>query len=314
MKKPTISFIIPIYNEQNNIKLLYYEIKKVMIYLKKKKKFSNYEVIFIDDGSRDNTPAILKSIKKTEGKRLRVVAFRKNFGKAEAYKAGFEICSGDLVFTMDGDLQDNPNDIPAFLEKINQGYDIVIGWKYKRRDPMTKRFLSKIFNNLLRSLTKLKLHDFDNGFRCMKKEILPHLDLYEGLYRYIPLLANSKGFHVGEVKVHHRERKYGQSKYGASRISGGFFDLITIKFLFFYLKRPLHFFGGIGFVIFLIGFLGVCSLIYSILRNITWETPLLTLSVLLIIIGIQFILFGLIGEMIANISKKEKNYVIRKII
>ncbi len=314
MKKPILSFIIPIYNERESIQTLYNEIKEVVSFLIKKRRVSDYEVIFVNDGSRDRTQDVLESMKKKEGKRLKAIQFRRNFGKAEAYKAGFELCSGDLVFTMDGDLQDNPQDIPRFIEKIEQGKDIVIGWKYKRKDRLTKRLASKLFNVILRSWTRLNLHDFDNGYRCMKKEILPHLNLYEGLYRYIPIFASSRGFKVGEIKVHHRVRKFGKSKYKTSRIFEGFFDLITIRFLFRYLKRPLHFFGRIGSLFFLIGFLFVLYLISLILREIVWGRPLLTISILLMIIGVQFILFGLIGEMIANISRKEKNYVIKKII
>lgn len=315
MPKPKLSFVIPAYNEEGNVKPLYHEIKEIVVKLIKDKKISDYEVIFINDGSRDKTQEVLESMKKEEGKKIRIIQFMRNFKKAEAYKAGFELCSGDLIFTMDADLQDNPQDIPRFLEKIEQGYDVVVGWKYIRRDPMYKIMLSRLFNAILRSSTKIMLHDFDNGYRCMKKEVLPHLDLYEGLYRYIPIFAASKGFRVSEIKVHHRPRRSGKSKFG-SRLFKGFFDLITIRFLFKYLRRPLHFFGGIGAFSFSIGFL--FALYLSILRLALDQTignrPLLMLSVLLMIIGIQLLLFGLIGEMIANISKKEKNYVIKKVI
>ena len=314
MKKFNLSFVIPVYNEEENISLLYFEIKEILTSLIKSGEASGYEVIFINDGSTDNTQEVLESLKKTEKQNLKAIQFRKNFGKAEAYKAGFDACSGDLIFTMDGDLQDNPKNIPDFLEKINQEYDLVIGWKYNRQDPITKTFPSRIFNKILRSSTGLDLHDFDNGYRCMKKEIIPHLDLYEGLYRYIPIFANSKGFKVGEVKVEHRERKFGKSKYGTSRLFKGFFDLITIKFLSSYLKRPLHLFGAIGGFFFSIGSIFALDFILLLLAGVALRQPLLTIAILLIIIGIQFILFGLIGEMITNISRKEKYYVIKKII
>lgn len=313
--KAYISFVIPVYNEEQSVSPLYNEIEEATIDLIREKKISDYEIIFVNDGSTDKTQENLESLKSKAGKRLKVIEFRKNFGKAEAYKAGFKLCSGDLVLTMDGDLQDNPQNLPNFIDKINQGYDIVIGWKHKRKDLASRKILSKIFNTLLRHSTKLSLHDFDNGYRCMKKEILPHLDLYEGLYRYIPVFAGSKGFKVGEVKVDHRERKFGKSKYGFSRIFRGFFDLINIKFLFDYSKRPLHFFGGVGSFFFAVGFF--IAIYLSCLRIFLNETignrPLLTLSMLLMIIGIQFLLFGLLGEMIANISKKEENYSIKKI-
>ncbi len=314
MKKFRLSFIIPVYNEEGSVKFLYEEIKQVAKFLKKQRKVSTYEVIFINDGSRDRTQYILESLKQTEKDKLKIIQFRRNFGKAEAYNAGFELCSGDLIFTMDGDLQDNPQEIPRFIEKIERGYDIIIGWKYRRRDSISKKLASKLFNAIMRSSTRLRLHDFDNGYRCMKKEILPHLHLYEGLYRYIPVFASSRGFKVGEIKVRHRPRRFGKSKYGISRLYRGFFDLITIKFLFFYLKRPLHFFGGIGIFLFSLGILLGLYLLSLILRQINWQRPFLTISILLIIMGIQFILFGLIGEMITNISRKEKNYAIRKIV
>jgi len=310
-----ISVVIPVYNEEGNVKELFYELKDVFSKLVLSKKISNYEIIFINDGSKDNTQNVLESIKKQERK-LKVIELRTNFGKAEAYKAGFSICSGDLIFTMDGDLQDNPQNIPDFLEKINKGYDVVIGWKYDRKDPYHKKIPSKIFNFILRKYTKLSLHDFDNGYRCIRKSVLPYLELYEGLYRYIPIFAHSKGFKITEVKVNHRKRKSGKSKYGFSRLFKGFFDLITIRFLFSYNKRPLHFFGGIGTLFFSLGF--IFSLYLSYLRLFLNKTignrPLLTFSVLLMILGLQLILFGLLGEMIAHISRKEKTYSIRKIL
>ncbi len=306
-----ISFVIPVKDEEKNVRQLYIEIKKVMNYLIREQYLKEFEVIFINDGSTDGTQKELEIIKKTEKDKLKIIEFRKNFGKSEAYKAGFKYCKGDLIFTMDGDLQDNPSDITKFLNKIDEGNDVVIGWKYKRKDPITKKIASKLFNLILRRSTKLKLHDFDNGYRCIKRKVLPSLDLYGGLYRYIPVFASSKGYKIDEVKVEHRKRKYGKSKYGFSRLFGGFFDLITIKFLF-YLKRPLHFFGGLGSLFFVGGFL--MALWMTLQKMITGNrAQLLTLASLLIILGLQFFLFGLIGEMIANINKKEENYSVKSL-
>lgn len=306
-----ISFIIPVKDEEKNVRKLYIEIKKVMNYLIKIRYLKEFEVIFINDGSTDGTQEQLELIKKSEKDKIKIIEFRKNFGKSDAYNAGFKLCKGDLIFTMDGDLQDNPSDITRFINKIREGNDVVIGWKHKRKDPITKKLASKLFNLILRRSTKLKLHDFDNGYRCIRKKVLPHLNLYGGLYRYIPVFASSKGFKVDEVKVDHRKRKHGKSKYGFSRLFGGFFDLITIKFLF-YLKRPLHFFGGIGSIFFTSGFLIAA---WMTIQKIMMGTRanLLTLASLLMILGLQFLLFGLIGEMITNINKKEKTYSIKSV-
>jgi len=306
-----ISIIVPVKEEEGNVRQLYIEIKKVMNNLIKEFNLDSYEVIFVNDGSKDNTQQVLEDLKKTQGDKIKIIEFRKNFGKSAAYNAAFKICKGDLIFTMDGDLQDHPFDIPKFIEKIQEGNDVVIGWKHKRKDPISKKLASKLFNLILRRSTKLKLHDSDNGYRCMKKEVLPHLNLYGGLYRYIPVFASSKGFKVDEVKVNHRKRTSGKSKYGVSRLFGGFFDLITIKFLF-YLKRPLHFFGGMGSLFFGSG--ALLAAVLTLQKMLTGTRyQLISFASLLMILGLQFLLFGLIGEMITNINKKEENYSIKSL-
>jgi glycosyltransferase involved in cell wall biosynthesis len=309
-----LSVVIPVYNEEDNVIPLFKEVDANASKLVRQKKISGFEVIYISDGSKDKTNKNLELLKKQFKSKVKIILFRRRFGKAEAYKAGFSACKGDLIFTMDGDLQDNPNDMRSFVDKIEQGYDLVVGWKYFRKDPITKRLPSKLFNAILRSFTGLKLHDMDCGYRLMTREVLKHLDFYEGLYRYIPVFASSKGFKITEVKVHHRKRKYGKSKYGFSRLFKGFFDLITVRFLFSYQKRPLHFFGGLGALFFTIGFLIGLYLTYVklVLGELIGNRPLLTLGVFLMIIGVQLVIFGLLGEMIAYIFKKEKNYVIKK--
>lgn len=308
---PKISVIIPVYNEAESVGILTEQIKKALI-----NHNSAYEVIFVNDGSTDQTQQVLEEIQKNNPAMVKVIEFRKNFGKADAYQAGFELCSGDLILTLDGDLQDDPADIPKFLEQIDNGYDMVVGWKFERYDAKSKIVQSLLFNYILRRMIKIPLHDFDNGYRCLKREILNHLYLYEGMYRYIPVFAGGKGFKITEVKVNHRPRKFGQSKYGFSRVGKGFFDLITLGFISIYFKKPLHFFGGIGGAMFLIGFGAAFYLSYLkiFLRAPIGNRPLLLFGILFMIIGIQLVLFGLIGEMIANISKKEKNYSIKKIL
>lgn len=306
-----ISIIVPVYNEEESVVKLYTEIKEVL-----KTITLDFEVIFINDGSKDNTQTILESLVQGSSGTLKIIQFRKNFGKADAYKAGFDLSTGEIIFTMDGDLQDNPNDIPNFLTKINEGFDVVVGWKQNRKDSISKIAQSRLFNFILQKITHLHLHDFDNGYRCIKKEVLNHLDLYEGLYRYIPVFANAKGFSVSEIPVNHRKRQFGKSKYGFSRLFKGFFDLITLVFISAYLKRPLHFFGLIGTILFLLGFGAATYLTFIkiFFAQAIGGRPLLILSIFLMIVGIQFVLFGLIGEMIANSSRKEKNYTIKKII
>lgn len=307
MKEIYISAVIPAYNEEKNIAALYKELTRVL-----KNINNNYELIFIDDGSTDKTLAQLKRLRSSD-KKVKIKAFTKNFRKASALAAGLKGASGKFIVTMDADLQDSPNEIPKLLREIVQGFDMVVGWKYPRDDPLPKVISSKIFNALVRMLTKLKIHDCDSNFRIMRREVIPYLDLYSGLYRYIPIIAYRRGFNVGEVKVKHRPRFHGKSKYGLTRLYTGFFDLITIKFLLEYNKKPLHFFGSLGLVFLFSGIISGLYLLYVkfILHELIGQRPLLILTILLVSMGIQFISIGLIGEMIANASQNKKDeYVI----
>jgi len=304
-----LSIVIPSYNEEKNIPILYNELNRVLARLNKK-----YEIIFIDDGSTDRTFENLQSIHNKD-KNVRVIKFQGNSEKAAALSAGFSKAKGNIIITMDADLQDDPNEIPRFVQKLNEGYDLVVGWKHKRKDPITKVISSKIFNFLVRRLTKIRLHDCDCNFRAMKKEVIQNINLYSGLYRYIPSLAKSKGYKLGEIKVTHHKRKFGKSKYGVGRLYKGFLDLVTIKFLLSYNKKPLHFFGGVGILFAILGFITGIYLLYLkyFLRLPIGNRPALILAVLLIVLGIQFISIGLIGEMIVNSNqKKEEQYVIKK--
>lgn len=301
-----ISIVIPVYNEQDNIVLLYNGLKKVLSRLNK-----SYEIIFVDDGSRDSTLKRFEELNRKD-KRVRVIAFERNFGKASALMAGFKESKGNIVFTMDGDLQDDAEEIPRFIAEINRGYDLVSGWKFRRYDPWAKTLPSKFFNWLTRIVTGVKVHDSNCGFKAYKSKVIQNLKIYGELHRYIPSLANWKGFKVGEIKVQHHPRKYGKSKYGVERLMKGFLDLVTIRFLAKYTRRPLHFFGPIGILSILLGIIAGAYIFWL------WATkqgignrPLLFLAVLLIVVGVQFISLGLLGEMIASASNKE-DYVIKK--
>ena len=309
-----ISFVIPAYNEELNVEPLSTKIKNALVSVT-----SKYEIIFIDDGSKDSTFVNLEKLNKKD-KRIKVIKFKKNFGKAAAMAAGFEHATGKIVITMDADMQDDPEEIPAMINKLNLGYDLVIGWKYPRKDPLSKIFFSRIFNWLVRKLTKVTVHDSDCNFRVMRNEVAKDLckTIYGGLFRYIPSLANWKGYKVTEMKVIHHPRKFGEAKFsGSGRLIRGFLDLITIKFLISFEKSPAYFFGKFG-----LGLLGAGSLSslyllfvkYAFKQNIG-NRPLLLLTILLLILGVQFIFFGLLGEMITRSSQKqETGYKISKVL
>jgi len=308
-QKIQISIVMPAYNEEKNIFPLYNKLTSVLKKLKKR-----YELIFVDDGSTDYTFKNLKKINENDSN-VKVIQFMRHFEKAAALSAGFSKAKGDIIITMDADLQDNPEEIPKFLNKLDKGYDLVIGWRYKRKDPLTKIIVSKIFNFFVRLLTRIKVHDSDCNFRAMKREVIKNIDVYSGLYRYIPFIASKKGYKISEIKVTHHPRKFGKSKYGFIRLYKGFLDLLTIKFLLSYNKRPLHLFGGIGILFFALGSIIGLYLLHMkyFLGGLIKDRPLLILALLLIVLGIQFISIGLIGEMITFTNqKREKQYIIKR--
>ena len=308
-QKIQLNIIIPAYNEEKSMFPLYDMLTSVLKRLNKA-----YEIIFIDDGSTDNTFRNLKKINEKD-KNVRLIQFMGHFEKAAALSAGFSKTRGDVIITMDSDLQDDPEEIPRFLKKLDEGYDLVVGWKYKRKDPLTKVIASKVFNFFVRIATKINVHDSDCNFRAIKKEVLKNISVYSGLYRYIPSIANSKGYKVGEIKIAHHPRKYGKSKYGFGRIFGGLLDLLTIKFLLSYNRRPLHLFGGIGILFSALGFIVGFYLLYLkyFFDSPIRDRPLLILALLLIVLGIQFISIGLIGEMVVNTSQRDKDqYIIKR--
>jgi len=291
---PSLSIVIPVYNEMESIIPLLHEIQNVLSNQK-----GTYELIIVDDGSTDLTFKKLIEYRSLHPDFV-IIKLRKNFGKSAALNAAFRFASSELVITMDGDLQDDPNEIPNFITKMEEGYDLVSGWKYLRNDPITKTLPSKLFNYLTRIITGVNLHDFNCGYKCYKKVVLDTIDLYGEMHRYIPALAAWNGFKITEIKVNHRPRQFGRSKFGSNRLFKGVLDLITVKFLTNYSSRPLHIFGLLGIISFLTGFiigLYLLSLKYFQNANIG-DRPLLLLAVLLIFIGLQFFSIGLLGEMI----------------
>jgi glycosyltransferase involved in cell wall biosynthesis len=306
-KKEEISVVIPVKDEEKTIEILSENIKSVL---------SNYyyEIIFIDDGSRDKTFEILKKIRQ-ENMSIKVIQFKKNFGKSDALSAGFNIAKGDIIIMMDGDLQDDPKEIPKFIEKIKEGWDVAVGWRFPRNDPISKRISSKMFNRLTGILTGLLLHDINCGFKAFRQDVVRNITLYGELHRYLPVLASMQGYSVCEVKVKHHKRIYGKSKFGTGRLIKGFIDLITVKFLMDYSRRPLHLFGTLGLASFFLGFIinSYLSLLW-IKGTKIGDRPLLMLGVLLVMFGVQFISIGLLGEMIVQSHKTSEYHKIESLL
>jgi len=297
-----ISLVIPLKNEEKSLEILYQEILKAIKPLKK-----SFEIIFIDDGSTDNSAEVIRKISKKD-KAVTLIQFRGNFGKSEALAAGFKKAKGNIIITLDADLQDDPAEIPKILEKINQGYDLVVGWKKKRKDPPSKVLPSRIWNFMTATLSGVKLHDFNCGFKAYKAEVAKGLVLYGELYRLIPILAAEKKFKITEIPVHHRARKFGKSKFGWERFMKGFLDMITVVFLTKFIRRPAHFFGSVGVGLFSVGF--VIGLYITYLRLTTGSIqnrhPLLLLGILLMVIGIQLFSTGLLAEMIVYFNEPQQ--------
>ena len=303
-----LSVVIPLYNEADSLNELTREVLQVC-----DTEHINVEVILIDDGSTDETFSCIESLHKQD-QRIKGIQFRRNRGKADALAAGFDAAAGSLIVTMDGDLQDDPAEIPRLIRQLD-GYDMISGWKKRRKDPLNKRIPSKFYNRLTSRLTGLRLHDFNCGLKIYRRDVVRSIRLYGQLHRYIPALAHLAGFRVGEVIVNHRARKFGRSKYGFFRFTG-MFDLVSILFLEKYMKRPLHLFGLSGTVSFTIG-LGISGylIVMRILNLIDLsKRPLFMVGVLLTILGFQFISIGLLGEMIASGRQQSTRFHIKKIV
>ena len=296
-----ISIIIPVFNEEESLDILYAEISEIL------NQYPKWEIIFIDDGSHDGSYSIMKKIA-DQNHNISIVHFFKNFGKADALSEGFNQSKGDIIITMDADLQDDPSEIPSLIEKIQKGWDVVSGWKKNRQDPLSKKIPSRLFNFVTRILTGIKIHDFNCGLKAYKRKVINSIDVYGGLHRYIPVLASQKGFSVSEIEVNHRAREFGQTKYGGNRFFHGFFDLFTMLFTGKYFNRPLHFFGFIGIILFMTGIIVSFYLTIGWLQGI-WigNRPIFFLGILLLIVGIQLFSLGLLGELfIKNTVQSEK--------
>jgi glycosyltransferase involved in cell wall biosynthesis len=303
-----VTLVIPAYNEAESLPHLFAEIDRVCQAEK-----LDYSILVIDDGSRDETFAMVKAGHESNN-RINGVRFRSNRGKAAALAEGFRRAEGDILITMDADLQDDPAEIPLLIQKLNEGWDLVSGWKQVRHDPWHKTLPSKVFNYFTVRASGLKLHDFNCGLKAYRREVAQSLNLYGELHRYIPVLAHWNGFRVTEKSVNHRARKFGHSKYGLARLNNGLFDLITLLFLHRYTSRPLHLFGFVGLLFSMLGSLVLTFFLveWMVTGNLHMR-PLMLAGVASMIVGIQFVSIGLLGEMI-NHRFTDSNPPIRETI
>jgi len=293
-----LSVIAPLLDEEGSLEELHRRLTEVL-------NGREYEIIFIDDGSKDNSPKILKSLKESDA-RVGLVTFRRNFGKSAALAEGFYRARGDIVITIDADLQDDPNEIPNLLRKLDEGYDLVSGWKVKRRDPLSKTVPSRLFNRITALLSGIPLHDFNCGLKAYRRAVIKNINVYGQLHRFLPVLAKMEGYSIGEIEVVHHPRRFGRTKFGVSRFLYGFLDLLTVLFITRYTRQPMHLFG----------FLGISALIAGVIINlyltVLWfqgfpiaGRPLFFLGILLILLGVQSFAIGLLGEMIARFGTKD---------
>ena len=300
----SLSIIIPIFNEAESLPSLFKELKSEF------GNRSSVEIVFVNDGSTDSSQ---QSIERAilDNSAWKMINLYRNYGKSVALQAGIECSSGEIIGTLDADLQDDPKEIAKLID-LSDKFDLVIGWKKNRLDPLEKRIASKIFNFFIRVFSGLKIKDSNTGIKIFKREVAESLNLYGGRHRYIPLLAHQKNFSVGEVAVNHRKRKFGDSKYGSERYKQGFFDFLTILFLGKYMDRPLHFFGMIGFITILSGISAefyVLYLKYFLQHSFQQHIAMIIFGSLLIITGVQLFTFGLVGEIIVNKNQKTKNFI-----
>jgi glycosyltransferase involved in cell wall biosynthesis len=306
-----LSVVVAVLDEEESIRPLFSALDEVLDSLGRE-----YEIIFVDDGSEDSSFEILKSLYENDREHVRVIQFRRNFGKTAALTAGFREARGGVVITLDADLQDDPTEIPGLLDKLNEDYDLVVAWRHERQDPLSKRLPSKIANAAVSVLTGVRLHDLNCGFKAYRREVVQDLKLYGELHRFIPVLAHWRGYRVTEQKVVHRPRQYGQSKYGFERLGRSFLDFGMVLFLTYYLKRPMHLFGTLGALLFLFGFaIGLyLTGLWVLGEGIGWR-PLLFLGILAMVVGVQMASIGLLGEMIRNFAyDPEEEYSVRRLL
>jgi glycosyltransferase involved in cell wall biosynthesis len=291
---PQLSIVVPLFDEEESLRTLHERLSEALDALP-----TTAEIIFVDDGSTDGSFGVLESLFATDS-RVRAVGLRRNFGKTAALLAGFQAARGDVIVTMDADLQDDPREIPRFLEALAEGNDLVSGWKRRRKDPLSKTVPSKLFNAVVRRSTGIPLHDFNCGYKAYRREVLEDLKLYGELHRFIPVMAYWRGYRVGEIEVEHHARRFGRSKFGASRLFKGLLDFVKVLFLTRYMQRPLQLFGLVGLLLLLLGGAGFLYLaVLKLLGQSVFQThgPLMVVSGIIIVSGLQLFTMGLLGEM-----------------
>jgi len=312
-----ISVVVPLFNEEESLPELAAWIKRVM----DENKFS-YEIVMIDDGSRDNSWEVVRNLQK-ENPLIKGIKFRRNYGKSAALYCGFEAVQGDVVITMDADLQDSPDEIPELYRMIKEdGFDLVSGWKKKRHDPvLTKNLPSKLYNWTVRRMSGIKLHDMNCGLKAYRKNVVKSIEVYGEMHRYIPVLAKWAGYkNIGEKVVMHQERKYGVTKFGLERFVRGPLDLLSVMFISRFVKRPMHFFGVLGAIIFIIGFIAagylgaqkIIQLNHGIHGHLVTESPYFFIALTSMIIGAQFFMGGFLGELVSRSSSERNKYQIEE--
>ena len=305
-----ISFVIPLLNEQDSLEALHSAVSASAKSLP-----TSYEIIFVDDGSSDGSLQVLQDLFERDREHVRVIQFRRNFGKTAALAAGFSTVRGEVLVTLDADLQDDPRELPKLLAKLDEGYDLVGAWRMHRQDSISKTWPSRFANFTVSTLTGVKLHDLNCGFKVYRREVVQDLKLYGELHRYIPVLAHWKGYHVTEVPVTHHPRRFGQSKYGARRLGRGYIDFLSVLFLTTYLRRPMHLFGMLGTIVAALGAITMLYLavVWIVQGGIGWR-PLLFFGTTALVVGIQLISVGLLGEMLRNTTfRAEEEYSIRQV-
>ncbi len=314
-----ISVIVPLYNEEESLPELFQWIKRVM-----DEHHFTYEVIFVNDGSTDHSWEVIESLGKDNAE-VKGIKFRRNYGKSAALYCGFDKAQGDVVITMDADLQDSPDEIPELYRMITEEkYDLVSGWKKKRYDSkLTKNLPSKLFNATTRIISGIKLHDFNCGLKAYRKDVIKSIEVYGEMHRYIPYLAKNAGFDkIGEKVVIHQARKYGDSKFGLNRFVNGYLDLLSLWFLSTFGKKPMHFFGVVGSIMFLIGFIAICIVGWNKLSNIlagtsaplVTDSPFFYIALTVMLMGTQLFLTGFLGEMIARNSTERNDYKLEALL
>lgn len=297
MSERKLSIVIPVFNEEESLPHLYERIMENMKDLSDL--IGDYELLFVDDGSRDNSLSVIRALAEKDS-HVHAVVLRRNFGKAAALSAGFDKAEGDIVITMDADLQDDPCELRRFIEKLDEGYDLVSGWKYNRLDPLEKRLPSKLFNRVTRKMSGVNLHDFNCGFKAYRREVVKTIDVYGEFHRYIPVLAHREGFRIAEITVHHNKRQFGKSKYGFERYLRGLFDSMSSSFLLLFFERPMYFFGRRALMFGALGFAAIAAQILLWIFDVQWGATVLLLGALALALSFMSLCMGFLANMITD--------------